>query len=1133
MNSLVSILLPTFARRDGGYLERAIESVLAQTHVDFEFLIVDDGSTDGSADLIEWYTRQDSRVRHVRFERNIGLPAMTLGLAYAQASGDKIAFIFDDCTIVPHHLERLAGALDAHPEALMAYGQAEAKWMNGGSLIIGQAYDAQNMRKGNNHIPNASVMLRREAIDTVGWYDPHVLLKRFCDWDLWLRIGERAAPVFIPEILAFESGTNLKDSLGERVTVMRDLMLRYSRTARSEALRPERLSAYDPFRTDIPMTLSPQDKVDLDQLTIEHFISVGNNEELLSRFGQEYSGTDDAKLAKIRARYLDRRVKTLATERNELQYALLSTHHNDQSAARIAALEAELRSSELRHEANSRTWATERQSHQMAVASVQRLLQAESERRLDLEKRLDLLFGSTSWRITAPIRGIKRLINGQLTKVKRGANGEKMAAPRDVESTTPTHSSPIKPMRILAVGDATTSTELCVHWPLDFMAQHLGVEYTYYDVHSLPADEELLEKADVLLLMRCFTPSCVDLVHHAERMGLSIVYMTDDDFERLIDSEPGSPALAGLIEQLRSIHAAENIREMAASTDLAIVFSEDLRQKFAERTKTCLVPAMAGVEFYDRLTDQPRSEDQSDEIRIGYAGSLTHDRDVALITPSLRVLLDKHDPYLVVESIGQRIDGLVGHPRYRHFDHVAGLPAFSVLQHARSWDIGLAPLEMTPFNQAKTDNKFRSYGAAGIPTVYTRIAHFVASVRDGETGLLVDNDESSWTKALERLIQDRQLRHHIAGNAREEVRNRFGIASISFLYRRLLAEAASGVKILVLGHLHIATTHIDARIPFAELRRRGTVRYRMREVADATDGDFEWAQVLVIIRACEPHISAQIRRAQERGVKVIFSWDDDFFSIPEEHADIHAFYNAPEVRSSLEHALEHADLVKASTPRLAEVTRRYTDRVMTAPYGFDMSLLPVDLPPRDDGRIRIGYFGSLGRGSEFDCVMDALKRICDKHPEVDLEFFGYLPADLKDVPRINHLTFTDDYESSIKTLAERRWDIGLAPLAISDLNRAKLPTKYRDYGAVRAAGVYTDIETYQTTVKHNVTGLLTQNTVDGWFDCLDRLIRDPALRNKIADAAFDDVSQNHNLDVALNAWMDALRRIGFTVPRST
>lgn len=1106
MNSLVSILLPTFARRAGGYLERAIESVLAQTYVNFEFLIVDDGSTDGSADLIEWYTRQDSRVRHVRFERNIGLPALTLGLAYAKSSGDKIAFIFDDCTIVPHHLERLTRTLDAHPEALMAYGQAEAKWMNGGSLTIGQAYDAINMRKGNNHIPNASVVLRRKAIDTVGWYDPHVLLKRFCDWDLWLRISGHSTPVFVPEILAYESGTNLKDSLGERVTVMRDLMLRYSKTPRSEVLRPESLSSYDPFRSDILPNLSTQDRADLDQLIIEHFISVGNNEELLGRYGQEFSGTRDAKLAMIRARYLDRRVKTLAVERNELQYALLETHHNNSSAARIAELEAEKQ-------------------------SVQRLLETESDRRRDLEKQLHLLLTSTSWRVTAPIRGIKRLISGQLIKLKAGPKREKATTTRKVEPTTTSHSITVKPMRILAVGDATTSTELCVHWPLDFMAQYLGVEYTYYDVQSLPVDKELLEKADVLLLMRCFTSSCVDLVRDAKSLGLSIVYMTDDDFERLIDSEPGSPALAGLIDHLRSINAAENIREMAASSDLAMVFSEDLRQKFAERTNTRLVPAMAGVEFYDRLTDQPRPEDQSNEIRIGYAGSLTHDRDVALITPSLGALLDKHDPYLIVESIGQRIEGLVGHPRYRHFDHVAGLPAFSVLQHARSWDIGLAPLEMTLFNEAKTDNKFRSYGAAGIPTVYTRIAHFVASVRDGETGLLVDNDESSWTAALERLIQDRQLRQHIARNAREEVRNRFGIASISFLYRRLLAEVASGPKILVLGHLHIATTHIDVRIPFAELRRLGTIRYRMREVADATDADFEWAQVLVIVRACEPHISEQIRRAQARGIKVIFSWDDDFFSIPEEHADIHSFYNAPDVRATLEYALEHADLVKASTPRLTDVSRRYTDRVMTAPYGFDMSLVPKDMPPRDDGRIRIGYFGSLGRGSEFDCVMDALKRICDKYPEVDLEFFGYIPADLKDARRVNHLTFTDDYESSIKTLAERRWDIGLAPLTINDLNRAKLPTKYRDYGAVRAAGVYTDIETYRTTVKHSVTGLLTENTADGWFDSLDKLIRDPALRHKIADAAFDDVSQNHDLDVALNAWMDALRRIGFTVPR--
>ena len=324
LRDLITIMLPTFARREGGYLERAIESVLAQTHRKFEFIVVDDGSTDGSAELIGWYARQDSRVRHVRFDQNVGLPALTLGLAYPQASGDHFAFIFDDCTIVPHHLERLLAALRDAPDTVMAYGQAEARWRNGGSMVVGLPYDAANMRVGNNHIPNVSVMLRREAVETFGWYDPHVLLKRFCDWDLWARIGAQRPPVFVPEILAYEAGTKLPDSLGERVTVFTNLMLRYSRTDRRKALRPESLPSYNPFRADVLSDMSPQDRADLDYLIAEHMLAVGNERGLLTRFATEVPGSPEAKLAIIKNRYLERRVEILSRERNDLQSALLS-----------------------------------------------------------------------------------------------------------------------------------------------------------------------------------------------------------------------------------------------------------------------------------------------------------------------------------------------------------------------------------------------------------------------------------------------------------------------------------------------------------------------------------------------------------------------------------------------------------------------------------------------------------------------------------------------------------------------------------------------------------------------------------------------------------------------------------------
>ncbi len=69
----VSVVLPTYQRCASGQLQRAIESVLAQSFDDLELLMMDDGSTDGSADLIDDIRARDGRVVHVRHEVNCGI----------------------------------------------------------------------------------------------------------------------------------------------------------------------------------------------------------------------------------------------------------------------------------------------------------------------------------------------------------------------------------------------------------------------------------------------------------------------------------------------------------------------------------------------------------------------------------------------------------------------------------------------------------------------------------------------------------------------------------------------------------------------------------------------------------------------------------------------------------------------------------------------------------------------------------------------------------------------------------------------------------------------------------------------------------------------------------------------------
>src|SRR3954468_22292724 len=109
----VTVVMATYNRRD--YVGDAIESVLRQRYSGFELIIVDDGSGEGTRDVIEHYARQDDRIRAVHHKENKGLAeACNTGLALARH--DLIARHDDDDLMLPDRLGQQVEFLRMHPE---------------------------------------------------------------------------------------------------------------------------------------------------------------------------------------------------------------------------------------------------------------------------------------------------------------------------------------------------------------------------------------------------------------------------------------------------------------------------------------------------------------------------------------------------------------------------------------------------------------------------------------------------------------------------------------------------------------------------------------------------------------------------------------------------------------------------------------------------------------------------------------------------------------------------------------------------------------------------------------------------------------------------------------------------------
>lgn len=185
----VSVILPTFARHSSGTLARAVESVLQQSWVDLELLVVDDGSTDGTAGFLRALQARDERVVHVRHDLNSGLPALRVNEGIELARGRFVAFQFDDDEWLPGALEALVERALGLVEPAVVFGSAEVVLASGERRVpLPAAPLDEVLLSFQNRLANNSVLIARSVFDRVGMYDCQVAMRRLCDWDLWMRL---------------------------------------------------------------------------------------------------------------------------------------------------------------------------------------------------------------------------------------------------------------------------------------------------------------------------------------------------------------------------------------------------------------------------------------------------------------------------------------------------------------------------------------------------------------------------------------------------------------------------------------------------------------------------------------------------------------------------------------------------------------------------------------------------------------------------------------------------------------------------------------------------------------------------------------------------------------------------------
>ena len=213
---LVSVILPTYNR--AYIVSKALQSVLSQTYRNFEVIVIDDGSTDNTKEIITNISCKDSRVKYFRNNENKG-PAGARNVGINLAKGELIAFIDDD-EWFPNKLEKQDNLLQTLPENFAVVYSGFYKVIGAKKIYIPskniyprEGRILNSLLKGN-FVDTPSILVRKSALLDVGLFDERLSMLE--DWELAIRLSKKYQFKLIDEPLyiSYDSSNSVNKQEG-------------------------------------------------------------------------------------------------------------------------------------------------------------------------------------------------------------------------------------------------------------------------------------------------------------------------------------------------------------------------------------------------------------------------------------------------------------------------------------------------------------------------------------------------------------------------------------------------------------------------------------------------------------------------------------------------------------------------------------------------------------------------------------------------------------------------------------------------------------------------------------------------------------------------------------------------------
>jgi glycosyltransferase involved in cell wall biosynthesis len=341
----------------------------------------------------------------------------------------------------------------------------------------------------------------------------------------------------------------------------------------------------------------------------------------------------------------------------------------------------------------------------------------------------------------------------------------------------------------VAIYTFETRERACAHvrlfGPLEYLREKVEIrEGVRYERGRPRIDLDILGEADLTVIQRNF-PSrrTMGAIRRIFASGVTVVYDLDD---LLLDLPVGHVSRA-IVEKERS-----SITDVLSRADAVTVSTEELGDAVKPYNEAVYVlPNLIDESVWRSRVPQP-----SGPVVVGFAGTVSHDRDLAIVEDALIEISRRHGPDVAFRFMGCAREKIATLPAYSYLAFETSYRAYARALQGSGIEIGLIPVEDNSFNRCKSSIKWLEYAVSGIAGVCSNLPPYSRSVRAGETGLTVENRKEDWVEAVGFLIANEDARKRIREEARREALSRHslsvGAAGYLETYLKILGGGKAG-----------------------------------------------------------------------------------------------------------------------------------------------------------------------------------------------------------------------------------------------------------------------------------------------------------------------------------------------------